>query len=130
MKDGWLPDGLAAAKEVRWLENWPCCHSTWKFSSYSHCSLGNAEFDIWSLLKQDLLISPDVKMLMHLESTLLMSNFLLLGLVIWFHHFNNQVIYSHPNVQFMVLLVLRYTLPIIIIVSGDYSLTLFTVRMH
>jgi hypothetical protein len=35
----------------------------------------------------------------------------------------------HVNLQFMVLLVLRHTLPIIISGAGDYSMTLFMVRL-
>ncbi|WRX20491.1 Protein of unknown function DUF3675 - like 1 [Theobroma cacao] len=41
-----------------------------------------------------------------------------------------QDLLINANVQFMVLLVLRHTLPIIISGAGDYSLTLFTVRAH
>jgi type III secretory pathway component EscR len=35
----------------------------------------------------------------------------------------------HVNLQFMVLLVLRHTLPIIISGAGDYTMTLFMVRL-
>lgn len=43
-------------------------------------------------------------------------------------NFNNNVIHLHAYLQFMVLLVLRHTLPVVISGAGDYSLTLFTVR--
>ncbi|MBA0578536.1 uncharacterized protein LOC105788938 isoform X2 [Gossypium raimondii] len=44
-------------------------------------------------------------------------------------NFNNNVIHLHAYLQFMVLLVLRHTLPVVISGAGDYSLTLFTLLM-